>query len=74
LAALAALAIKKKRDVARRWCRRRGMGSPQDPRARRREKKRRARKNARYDVKKAAAAAASPAKKKAAAPVAKSAK
>jgi hypothetical protein len=50
------------------------MGSPQDPRARKREKKRRARKNARYDATKAVEAAASLGQKKAAAPVAKSAK
>jgi hypothetical protein len=50
------------------------MGSPQNPRDRRREKKRRARKNASYDAKKAVEAAASLGKKQPAAAVAKSAK
>jgi hypothetical protein len=50
------------------------MGSPQNPRDRRREKKRRARKNARYDAKKALEAQASLGRKQPAAAVAKSAK
>jgi len=49
------------------------MGSPQNPRTRRREKKRRARKNALYDLNKAAEAVASLDRKQPAAPVAKSA-
>jgi hypothetical protein len=50
------------------------MGTPQDPRARRRQKARRARKNAEYDVKKAAEAATSLERQKPPAPVAKSGK
>jgi hypothetical protein len=50
------------------------MGTPQDPRARRREKARRARKNAAYDVKKAAEAATSLERPKPAAAVVKSGK
>jgi hypothetical protein len=50
------------------------MGSPQNPKARRREKERRRRKNALYDAKKAAEATAALGRKQPAAPVAKSAK
>jgi len=50
------------------------MGSPQNPRARRKQKARRAKKNAMYDARKAAEAAASLEKKAGAAPVVKSKK